>query len=126
MADIALNKVVYAVLGALLLCSITLNRCQQERLDVLSAELDRAVQANLGQTAVLARLEAENRLNNGLLAKLEQSRRQIRQEEENISHALVQEGLENEHFKNWAAQPLPPAVLRVFQAAPDADANVAP
>jgi hypothetical protein len=126
MPDISLRKIVYTALGVLLLCSLTLNRCQKERLEVLSAELGQAVQANLGQTLALARLEAENRLNSGLLARLEQTRRQIRQEEENISHTFAQEGLDNEHFKNWAARPLPPALLRVFQAADDTDANAAP
>jgi hypothetical protein len=124
MPDIPFSKILYGAAGLLLLCSLTLNRCQRERIAALSAELELAAGINREQTLALSRLDAEIRLNNGLLSRQELKKRGIRREEETTVRGLEQEEQNNEAFKNWADQPLPDAVLGVFQ--PDAHANQAP
>jgi hypothetical protein len=120
----AFTKILYGAAGLLLFCSLTLNRCQQERLSALSAELERAAEANSAQTLALLRLEEEIRLNDGILAQRELKQREIRREEAAGGHKLEQEKQNDEVFKNWADQPLPDVLLRVLQAG--ADANQAP
>jgi hypothetical protein len=122
MLDMPFSKILCGAAGLLLLCSLTLNRCQHERITALSAELGQALGTNLEQTLALSRLDAEIRLNNALLSQQELTKREIRQDREKTSRHLEQESQTNEPYKNWADQPLPDAVLRVFSGA-DSDQN---
>jgi hypothetical protein len=126
MPDLPFSKILYGAAGLLLACSLILNRCQQERIAELSAELDQAAVVNREQTLALARLDAEIRFDNVLLSQQERKKREIRQEEETAGRRLEQEKQKNEPFKNWADQPLPAAVLRVFRADADANQDLAP